>query len=211
MRSAQGRSPHEATAWSLAGHGVDSRRLERLVVEQWRHDRREPARQHRLAGAGRPGEQNVVCARRRDFESATRPRQAAYLGEVERLVERGIVVALRGRRWRIGPGGFALQALAKLAQATRDANGDAAHQGRLCGVDFGHDDRRDAGANHCIDQRERAGHMADRAVETELADHADVVECASGQLLAGDQQPDARRRARDPHRSCARHRVRGSP
>ena len=32
--------------------------------------------------------------------------------------------------------------------------------------------------------------MADRAIETELTDHADVVECAGGQLLAGDQQSD---------------------
>jgi hypothetical protein len=44
---------------------VDPRDLERLLVTQRRQDRRQAAREHRLAGPGRARHQHVVAAGRR--------------------------------------------------------------------------------------------------------------------------------------------------
>ena len=56
---------------------VDPRHLERLVAVERRQDARQPAREHRLAGSGRPGEQQIVPAGRRDLQRAARSLLAA--------------------------------------------------------------------------------------------------------------------------------------
>ena len=61
-----------------------------------RQDARQPPREHRLAGAGRPDHQQVVTAGRRDLERAPGERLAANVGEVGRAAGR------RCRRLRAG-------------------------------------------------------------------------------------------------------------
>ena len=56
----------------MPGGGVDARDLERLVGVERRQDRRQPAGEHRLAGARRPDEQQVVPAGGGDLERAAR-------------------------------------------------------------------------------------------------------------------------------------------
>jgi hypothetical protein len=51
-----------------AGDAVDPGHLDRLGARHRRQDRGHPAREHRLAGAGRPLEQEVVPAGGGDLE-----------------------------------------------------------------------------------------------------------------------------------------------
>ena len=61
------------------------------------------------------------------------------------------------------------------------------------------------------DERERAGDRADRAVETELAEHADIVEHAGRQTLVGGEQPERDRELEPGAGSCAPTPAPGSP
>ncbi len=61
---------------------VDPRHLERLLAPKRRQDPRQPAREHRLARAGRPLEQEVVRARRGDLERTASPLLPADVGEI---------------------------------------------------------------------------------------------------------------------------------
>ena len=65
-----------------AGHRVDGRAVERLVEGERRQDRRQPARQHRLARARRPAHQQVVPPGRGDFERPTGRELAVHVGEI---------------------------------------------------------------------------------------------------------------------------------
>jgi hypothetical protein len=58
------------------------RYLERLVARQFGQDRGQPAGEHRLAGPRRPGEQEVVSARRGDLERAAGLLLTADVGEI---------------------------------------------------------------------------------------------------------------------------------
>ena len=72
---------------------VDARHLERRVVVQRRQDPRQTPREHRLARAGRPGEEQVVPSGGSDLERPARPLLAANLG-----TGRGPRPATRSRR-----------------------------------------------------------------------------------------------------------------
>ena len=58
--------------------------LERLVEGQRRQDARHAPRHHRLAGAGRTDEQQVVAAGRGDFERAARQQLSAHVRQIRR-------------------------------------------------------------------------------------------------------------------------------
>ena len=61
---------------------MQHRAFERLGVVERRQQSRQALRQHALAGAGRPDEQQAVPSRRRDLERALRRGLAAHVGEV---------------------------------------------------------------------------------------------------------------------------------
>ena len=65
-----------------AGDRRHGRDFERLVLGQRRQQRGQPLREHRLAGAGRPDQQQRVRAGRGDLERALRVRLAAHVGQV---------------------------------------------------------------------------------------------------------------------------------
>ena len=77
-------------------------RLQGFLPRQLRQDRRQPPREHRLPGAGRPHHQQVVATGSRDLQGPARLRLTAHLGEVDGRGGRRIVGSLGhlGRRPR---------------------------------------------------------------------------------------------------------------
>ena len=105
----------------------------------------------------------------------------------------------------------------QLLEVTGDAHVHARDEAGFRGVGRGDDDGFGTRARHGVDERERPRHGAHRAVETQLAEHADAVEYARRQpSIGGDQrerdrelQPRsglAHRRRRQVHRD-ALHRI----
>src|SRR3989442_14747804 len=66
---------------------VDPSHLERLFLVERRQDAREAARQHRLAGARRPAEQQVVPTGGGELERAARAVLSADVREVESVAQ----------------------------------------------------------------------------------------------------------------------------
>ena len=61
---------------------MDTRHLERLVAGERREDPGQPAREHRLARAWRPGEEQVVPARGGEAGHALEERNRSQLYEI---------------------------------------------------------------------------------------------------------------------------------
>ena len=66
-----------------AQRAVDAGRLDRLGGRQWRQDRRNPLREHRLAAARRADHDAVVTARCRHADGSLRGLLPAHVGEVD--------------------------------------------------------------------------------------------------------------------------------
>ncbi len=106
MRCAEGALGQKADAlWQRAGHRVDRGALERFVERQRRKDRSEAPRHHRLAGARRAGEQQVVSPGRRHFQGAPREELPAHVREVPFVTRRRWrwSRSLRAGEWRRRP------------------------------------------------------------------------------------------------------------
>ena len=105
---------------------VDARHLERLVGVERRQDARQPAGEHRLAGARRPGEQQVVAAGGRDLERAPRPLLPAHVARGRARPARRVAV----RRARYGGGSRSPRRYATASARCRDRHGlDAGERG----------------------------------------------------------------------------------
>ncbi len=74
----------QRAAFDHAGDRGDHRDFEQFGRRQRRQDRRQPCRQHRLAGAGRPDHHQVMAAGGGDFERALGALLALDVGKVER-------------------------------------------------------------------------------------------------------------------------------
>ena len=86
MRRAKRTVPQQAGAGAeQSGDRVDRRRFESLRERQWRQNPGNPSCHHRLAGAGRTDEQQVVAAGGGHLERAPREQLAADVGEIERV------------------------------------------------------------------------------------------------------------------------------
>ena len=83
MRRAERPLIGERAAFDLAGDRGDHRDFEQLGRRQRRQDGRQPRRQHRFAGAGRPDHQQIVAAGGGDFERALGAFLALDVGEIE--------------------------------------------------------------------------------------------------------------------------------
>ncbi len=199
-----GRRRDESSGDRLARRRVDAGDLERLGVRQGREDGAQPPGQHRLAGAGRPAEQEVMTARGRDLERLARERQPADVGEVDQLV-----VERCARRGRSG----SARADPSRATAPRPSGTRAAR--RACAPPAPARRRRArprrrwrAGTTtaptparaSASTSAKRARHRPDRAVEAELAEHRDAVEHAGRERVVGARAHRARPRARAPIR-----------
>ncbi len=148
-----------------AGDRVYARHLERLVLCQRRQDRRQAAPEHRLAGARRPGEQEVVRARGCELERSAPTLLAADVGEIGQ----------RGRRAGVGHGRrrcdlvVSEQVADRLGQVADPDGLDPGERGFAGGV---------GRTEHALDPRsrrsfgrgDRPGYRAHAAVEPELPD-----------------------------------------
>ena len=83
MRRAKRPVADEPALAEQARHRVQPGHFERLRTRQRGQDRREAAREHRLAGPGRADEERIVSARRRDLEGASAHALPTHVREVE--------------------------------------------------------------------------------------------------------------------------------
>ena len=166
MRRPERRNRQERlTGREQARDGMDARDLERLVLGERRQDPRQPAGEHRLARAGRSGEEKVVPPGRGDLERSPRAFLAPDVAEIGR---RGRVAVRRRRlvRRRIA-----------LAAQIRDGLGEVPDRD---GLDPGEgglgrrlrrtQDPRQPRATGALGDGEDSADGTDAAVEGELAD-----------------------------------------
>ena len=149
-----------------------------------RQDPRQTPREHRLAGSGRAGEQQVVTAGRGDLERAPRtllPAEVAEVGRGRRVVHPALVWRrVCGRRLAPSP-----QVGDRLGEM-RDGYGLDAGQGDL-GARLGRaDDPVEPGPARALGRDERAGHGSEAPVERQLADRR-----VTGQRVAAAAGRDA--------------------
>jgi hypothetical protein len=168
-----------------AGGGEHLGDLERLVLLERREQAGEASGQHRLAGARRAGEEQVVGAGGGDLEGAAGLPLAADVGEV---LDRRVGGAGRGAgAAEVGPAGQPLPDLPEGGGAGDPQVGD---QRRLGQVGLGDD--QEPGARPAGGQggREHALDRADVAAEAELADGPQAVEGGRRHRPGRGQQPD---------------------
>ena len=175
-------------------HRVDLGRGERLGLVERRQDPRQALREHRLAGAGRPEEEQVVAARGRDLERALGVLLAGDVGEVEAAALVG------GEGAPTASGGLGERPLAaQVADGVGEGGGGiqarAAHH-RGLGEVVGGQDHGGAAAGRGLDDREHAAHRAQRAVERELADQPRLRR-AGGRQAGGHQHPGGDRQVEE--------------
>ena len=106
MRKPKRPCAHDAgAADEQSGDAVDLRDLERFVQRHRRQNRRQTAREHRLAAARRPDEQEIVSAGRGDFERALwrRAARARRRNRRDELVVAGSRAGAAVRRRHFAP------------------------------------------------------------------------------------------------------------
>ena len=172
----------------------------------------QPPREHRLARAGRPEQEHVVPAGRRDLERRF-DAPPAPARRRSRSVRRG-----RRRTRRVGVAGVRARARARRG-SRRPRRGcltprhvEPSTTAASAALARGHDDRRSrAVARRLRRRREDAAHGPHRAVEGEFAEHR---RRRRGLLRAracpaGGEEAERRSAGRRPRPPCARRRGRG--
>ena len=169
------RGDERASRREEPGDRVDARDLERLLPRQRRQDPRQPARQHRLAGARRPDENEVVGPGSCNLERATSSLLAPDIGEI---------VAAAALQHRVGK--RLVARYVDLAAEVRDDLGQVPYRhrldpgqrglgGRICSAD----DAAQPDPLRALGDRQRSGHGPHPSVERELA-HRGVLRQRSG-------------------------------
>ncbi len=169
MRRAERPAVGQRAAFDLARDRGDHRDFEQFRRRERRQDRRQPRRQHRLAGAGRADHQQIVPARRRDFERA--------LGALLALdVARSSSVALDLADFRLRPRQHlrALEMVGELDERGRRDDLDLRARPRGLRPARGRADQAFAARVGADRRRQHARDRRDRAVEAELAQHREA-------------------------------------
>ena len=171
-----GRAPTSAEPPSRPADRVHHRRLQRLVEAERRQDPRQPRGEHRLAGARRADEQQVVAARGGDLQRAPRDLLPAHVGQVRRRrpATAGAAVAARppAAASQGSPRSSATSAL-RFGGACTSWPPTTAASPALSG---GTTSRRTPRAARPGGDRQHAAHRPQRAVERQLADEQRAVE-----------------------------------
>jgi hypothetical protein len=185
MGAAERPHPADAPAGEVPGEASNHADLEHLGGLERRQQRRQALGQHRLAGAGRSDHQQVVAARRGDFEGA--------LGRLLTLdvleVGHRLVAGVR-RRLRPPQGLQTFEVVDELKKVRRRQD---RHLGRgPSGLGAG-----SLGAGEPLAEgvrpdrrRERASDRRDRPVERQLAQHAIALDRLMGHGADGGHQPE---------------------
>ena len=147
------------------GDRVDARDLEGRLVVEGREDSRQAAREHRLPGAGRAGEEEVVPAGRRDLEGPPGALLAAHVGEVGEAQRRRAAAPV-GQ-----PLGLLLAAqVADRLDEVADRHGlDACERDLACGLGRAQH-APESGPPGALGDDQRAADRPDAPVQCELAD-----------------------------------------
>lgn len=183
MRGAEGPAIGKFAAGELAGDRMDHRHLEQLGGRKRRQDRRQPGRQHRLAGARRTDHQKVMAAGRGHLERPFGAFLALDLGKVRQV--RGI-----GPDRCLRPGEYlrAAEMIGKGDQAAGGENVDLGARPGGFGAAFGRADQPLAERIGADRSRQRAGYGGDRAVEIEFADDDKIRQGIGGNGAEGGHQ-----------------------
>jgi len=154
VRCTERRAAHHATdRQAHTGRGVHHGRGQRNLGSECGQQTRHALREHRLARAGRPDEQQVMAAGRGNLQSEPRGCLAAHVGEIGR--RRFIVDELsvgRARPWRLG-----VQGVDYFAQCAGDAHSVVGHALRLAKAgDCNYRNHIGHRCDHRRDSRDRA-------------------------------------------------------
>ena len=186
-RAERGRVDEPGGGAERSRDGVDPRHLERLRTGERRQDGRQPARQHRLPGARRAGEQQVVRARSRDLERPPTTFLSADVGEVRQRHAGRRPLRRLGRLDRV----VAEEVADRLGEVSDADRLDACERSLLGRVDVA-EHASEPGTGSALGGRDRAGDRADAPVEAELADAGVLLE-----PLARDLRRRGEHRQRD--------------
>ena len=160
------------------------RHLQRLLFGQRRQDARQATGQHGLAGAGRPGEEQVVAAGGGHLQGAAGLKLSAYLGQVgQRPCRLGRARQAMGRDRSL-----AQQVGHHLEQMIGGQYLELTGQRRLIGIGPRHNQPPPRAARR-QGQRQHPLHTAKCAVQRQLADAFGVLQTSGRQLSRGEQQP----------------------
>jgi hypothetical protein len=174
VRRAEGARGDEADAVREARHRMNLGQLKRGLEFERRQYCRQPAREHRLAGAGRADQQDVVRAGRGDFERPLGRLLAADLAEVHLVApligEQLVAVNADGARARRGVAAQRRDQLDRPAQGRRAVHVNALDDGRLGRVLLGQDEVADSGLARAQRDGKRPADRPHPAVERQLAD-----------------------------------------
>ncbi len=185
VRRPEGRHPHESGARSEdARHRVDPGHREGGLVAEQRQQPGEAARKHRLAGARRPGQQQVVGARGGDLERPPGPLLAAHVREVRHLGERLEVVGRRRQRRRVAFAAQVGDGVGEVADADRLDAGERDLRPRFRGTDEVSQPRT-AGA---LRRDERPGHGPQATVQRQLTERGVPFQGRTRELVGRSKQ-----------------------
>jgi ADP-ribose pyrophosphatase len=193
VRRAERPHVHERPAGrQKSGDRLDTRHFDRLLGRERREDAREAAREHRLPGPGRTGEQEIVSTRCRELERAAGTLLPAHLREVGVSRCRRRTVGLVRRRLvlaaKVGDG------LGEMTQRHRIDAGERRLRRRLGRAQ----DSVEAGFARRLGRDEHAVDGTQPAVERQLADGRESLEAVARKLVRGseDRQRDRQVEAR---------------
>jgi hypothetical protein len=179
--SAKGRHRHEGPVRrEQARNGVDAGHLESFLPRERRKDPRQAPSEHRLSGAGRTREQQVVRAGRSNLERPTSSFLAAHVRQVEawRSCELVVRQRLEGRHVDL-----AAEVRDNFGQVTNGNRLDARERRLRCRFG-GADQSSQPRAPSSFGDRERAGHGPNSPVQRELA-YRRMLSQAFGRELPG--------------------------
>ena len=196
VRRPEGPRPDRSRTRQQPGRAVDARHLEHLVVGHVGENGRQPPGEHRLARPGGSDEEDVVRARRGDFEGPLDVLLALDVFEVDRIDSRSDELAL------VEAAGNDLPRLAKQSDDAHDVvegiDLDLADEGRLAGVRPGHDDAAEAGLPGHESDGQSAAHRLEAPVKGQLADEEIFAQARrrddfeKGEKSEGDRQVEGR-------------------
>ena len=212
VRGAEGPLADEADALGQhAAHAVYGGHTEGFGAREGGHDAGHGAGEQGLAGARRPGHEEVVPAGGGDLEGALDVLLAAHVAEVDggrADVAPGVAAGVVGGGRR-GQRGVAARGLHQGREGGEAEHLDAVDQGGLGGIGLGHDEATGVAVAQGGGDGQHAGHVAQVAVEGKFADEHRAAGELIGDLARGDEDADGDGGGRSRCPPCAGRRGRG--
>ncbi len=178
---------------------VHPRHLERLGPRHRRQDRRQPPRQHRLAGPGWSLQQQIVPAGRGDLQRLQRNPVTAHVRQIGlRRNLRRRCHRSRGCRWQTPTG----DGVDRRPQATDRQHPESVDQRRLAPLRCRHDQCGDPVAARAFSCRQRAGGRSQLTAQRELAVDGDVRQQLRSRSGHWQRAPPAPGRRRSQDQPC---------